>query len=246
MTNKPTAIFCLLLSCLSVVQAAGGAVVFGVVPDREHAGQGVAVGRVAEQTPAQLAGLRAGDVIVSVQGTPTLTAAELKAALAEFSPRDVVRVQYLREGRRLSTLVELQGRPTADELAAEPAAEPKRELSPEILLQFSQARSRLRLQLARLPHGMNTAQVHADLRELLTLAQGVPSGHSQWLQGQTVELSMVLPHADGDIELRSENGKLSLAVYEPSGEEPVAVYPINTAAERAALPPSVLRRLQEL
>ena len=242
MTNKPTAIFCLLLSCLSVVQAAGGAVVFGVVPDREHAGQGVAVGRVAEQTPAQLAGLRAGDVIVSVQGTPTPTAAELRAALAEFSPRDVVRVQYLREGRRLSTLVELQGRPTSDE----PAPEPKRELSPEILLQFSQARSRLRLQLARLPHGMNTAQVHADLRELLTLAQGVPSGHSQWLQGQTVELSMVLPHADGDIELRSENGKLSLAVYEPSGEEPVAVYPINTAAERAALPPSVLRRLQEL
>lgn len=242
MTNKPTAIFCLLLSCLSVVQAAGGAVVFGVVPERAHAGQGVAVGRVAEQTPAQLAGLRAGDVIVSVQGTPTPTSAELKAALAEFSPRDVVRVQYLREGRRLSTLVELQGRPTADE----PAPEPKRELSPEILLQFSQARSRLRLQLARLPHGMNTAQVQADLRELLTLAQGVPSGHSQWLQGQTVELSMVLPHADGDIELRSENGKLSLAVYEPSGEEPVAVYPINTAAERAALPPSVLRRLQEL
>ena len=89
MTNNPTAILCLLLSCLSVVQAAGGrGTVFGVVPEREHAGQGVAVNRVAEQTPAQLAGLQSGDVIVSVQGIPTPTATELKAALAEFAPGD--------------------------------------------------------------------------------------------------------------------------------------------------------------
>lgn len=242
MTNNPTAILCLLLSCLSVVQAAGGrGTVFGVVPEKEHAGQGVAVNRVAEQTPAQLAGLQSGDVIVSVQGIPTPTATELKAALSEFSPGDVVRVQYLREGRRLAALVELQGRKSAEESVAAPAPE----LSPEVQLQFAQARSRLKIQLSRLPYRMNSAQVHADLRELLMLARAVPSGHSQWLQGQSVEMSLVLPHKDGDVELQSENGKLSLAVYPKPGEEPV-VYSINTQAERAALPAYLLRRLQEL
>ena len=242
MTNKPTAILCLLLSCLSVVQAAGGrGTVFGVVPEKEHAGQGVAVNRVAEQTPAQLAGLQAGDVIVSVQGILTLTAADLKAALAEFAPGDVVRVQYLRGTRRLTALVELQGRKPADERVAEPAPE----LSPEVQLQFAQARSRLKIQLSRLPYRMNTAQVQADLRELLSLARAVPCGHRQWLQGQTVELSLVLPHKDGDIELRSENSRLSLAVCPQPGVEPV-VYAINTPAERAALPAYLLQRLQEL
>ena len=242
MTNNPTAILCLLLSCLSVVQAAGGrGTVFGVVPEREHAGQGVAVNRVAEQTPAQLAGLQSGDVIVSVQGIPTPTAAELKAALAEFAPGDVVRVQYLRGTRRLMTLVELQGRKPAEESVAAPAPE----LSPEVQLQFAQARSRLKIQLSRLPYRMNSAQVQADLRELLMLARAVPSGHSQWLQGQSVELSLVLPHKDGDVELRSENGSLSLAVHPQTGAEPV-VYAINTPAERAALPAYLLQRLQEL
>lgn len=242
MTNNPTAILCLLLSCLSVVQAAGGrGTVFGVVPEKEHAGQGVAVNRVAEQTPAQLAGLQSGDVIVSVQGIPTSTATELKSALAEFAPGDVVRVQYLRGGRRLTTLVELQGRKPAEESVAAPAPE----LSPEVQLQFAQARSRLKIQLARLPYRMNSAQVQADLRELLMLARAVPSGHSQWLQGQSVEMSLVLPHKDGDVELRSENGKLSLAVHPKTAEEPV-VYAINTQAERAALPAYLLQRLQEL
>lgn len=242
MTNNPTAILCLLLSCLSVVQAAGGrGTVFGVVPEKEHAGQGVAVNRVAEQTPAQLAGLQSGDVIVSVQGIPTPTATALKGALAEFSPGDVVRVQYLRGTRRLTTLVELQGRKPTDERVAEPAPG----LSPEVQLQFAQARSRLKIQLSRLPYRMNSAQVQADLRELLMLARAVPSGHSQWLQGQSVEMSLVLPHKDGDVELRSENGKLSLAVQPKSGEEPV-VYGINTQAERAALPAYLLQRLQEL
>ena len=242
MTNNPTAILCLLLSCLSVVQAAGGrGTVFGVVPEKEHAGQGVAVNRVAEQTPAQLAGLQSGDVIVSVQGIPTPTATELKAALSEFAPGDVVRVQYLRGTRRLTTLVELQVRKPADERVAAPAPE----LTPEVQLQFAQARSRLKIQLSRLPYRMNSAQVQADLRELLTLARAVPSGHSQWLQGQSVEMSLVLPHKDGDVELRSENGKLSLAVQPKSGEETV-VYPINTPAERAALPAYLLQSLQEL
>ena len=87
-----TAILCLLLCCLTLLQVAGGAVVFGVVPAEKASGHGVVVRRVAERTPAHEAGLRAGDEIVSVQGVPTPHAAALKEALCTYAPGDVVRI----------------------------------------------------------------------------------------------------------------------------------------------------------
>lgn len=242
MTKQHTAILCLLLLCLPLLQAAGGAVVFGVVPAGESAGQGVVVRRVAEHTPAHAAGLMAGDVIESVQGTPTPQAAALKEVLSAYAPGDVVRVRYRRSGELRTTLVELAARPEPVSVEAKPVAEV--ELTPEVQLQFAQARSRLRIQLARLPHRMNTQQVQADLMELLTLARSVPSGCTTWLQGQDVQLSLSLDYPGGAVELRCCNGDLFLAVQDPASSEPV-VYPINTPAERAALPHDLVQRLRQ-
>ena len=241
MMKRHTAILCLLLCCLTLLQVAGGAVVFGVVPAETSAGCGVVVGRVAERTPAHEAGLRTGDMIVSVQGVPTPHAAALKDALSTYAPGDVVRVRYYRNKRLCSALVELASRPSAAETAA-PAA-PVR-LSPEMQQQFAQARSRLRIQLARLPQHLDMQQVQADLQEMLTLARQVPTGCRSWLQGRDVQMSLKLDYPGGAVELRSCNGSLSLAVREP-GSGAITSYPINTPAERAALPVPLLRRLQQ-
>lgn len=241
MMKHRTAILSLLLCCLTLLQAAGGAVVFGVVPAEESTGRGVAVRRVAEQTPAHEAGLRAGDEIVSVQGGPTPHAAALKEALRAYAPGDVLRVRYRRGAQLHSALVELAARPAAVAVAA-PAA-PAR-ISPEVQQQFAQARSRLRIQLARLPHRMNMQQVQADLREMLTLARQMPSGCHAWLQGHDVQMSLKLEYRGGPVELQSRNGLLFLAVQEPvSGK--IASYPINTSAERSTLPMQLLRLLQQ-
>ena len=236
-----TAILCLLLCCLALLQVAGGAVVFGVVPAEKASAHGVMVHRVAERTPAHEAGLRAGDEIVSVQGVPTPHAAALKEALCTYAPGDVVRVRYRRNNRLCSALVELAARPAAGVSAA--AAAPV-SLSPEVQQQFAQARNRLRIQLARLPHRLNMQQVKADLQEMLTLARQVPAGCNSWLQGPDVQMSLEIEYPGGAVELQSCNGLLFLVAQEP-GSGKKSSYPINTQAERAALPGPLLRRLQQ-
>jgi S1-C subfamily serine protease len=80
--------------------------------------EGVFVLEVDPGGPAAAAGLRAarlgrggtvypGDVIVSVNGTPVKSAADLEARLDDFNPGDRVRLGVLRGGRRISVDVTL-------------------------------------------------------------------------------------------------------------------------------------------
>lgn len=241
MMKRATALLSLLLLCLLILPAASGAVVFGVVPAKDSAGSGVVVQRVAERTPAQNAGLQAGDVIVSVQGVPTPRAAELKEALRAYAPGDVLRVRYRRDDRLRTALVELAARAGGK---AEPTPAVTSGLTPEVQLQFAQARSRLRMQLARLPHRADMKQVQADMLELLSLARRLPTGCDTWLQGDDVQMSLRFDYPTGFVELEYRNGALLLVVQEPVTGRSLR-YPINTCAERSALPQQLLRRLQQ-
>lgn len=241
MTKLHTAVLCLLLLLSAPIYSAGSAVVFGVIPMEEAAGQGVVVRHVPKRTPAHEAGLQEGDIIESIQGVPTPRSEDLKKVLRQFSPGDVVRVRYRRAGQLSTALVELVSRPGG---AAESKPIAATAISPEVRQQFAQTRNRLRIQLSRLPHRMNKQQVQADMQELLILARCVPSGCQIWLQGSEVQLSLTLEYADGSVELQSCNGELSLVVPTTCGDG-FERYPINTQAERAALPSRVLRCLQQ-
>jgi C-terminal processing protease CtpA/Prc len=67
-------------------------------------GRGVLVLRVAEETPAATAGMRAGDVIVSVNGTPVGSVNEVRRTMAEVPRATPIRIEVLRE-RRPASLV---------------------------------------------------------------------------------------------------------------------------------------------
>jgi S1-C subfamily serine protease len=74
----------------------------------ETNGDGVYVGEVERGTPAAKAGLRAGDVIVSVAGKPTPTMTDLSAVLARLKPGETVSVVVRRQsGKRLTLHVTL-------------------------------------------------------------------------------------------------------------------------------------------
>ena len=68
---------------------------------------GAYVGRVKPDTPAARAGLKSGDVIVTLDGKSVETAAEMEAALANLSAGSVVTVTYLRDGERRSVPVRM-------------------------------------------------------------------------------------------------------------------------------------------
>lgn len=65
---------------------------------RGRAVQGVIVSRVAEDSPAAAAGLRAGDVIAAIDGEPLGSAQALTDAIAEREPGDRVTLSVFRAG----------------------------------------------------------------------------------------------------------------------------------------------------
>ncbi len=66
---------------------------------------------VLEDGPAEQAGLRAGDVIVGLDGEPIDSLAELAAAVRLRTPGDEVTLQVWRDGREREIAVELGARP---------------------------------------------------------------------------------------------------------------------------------------
>ncbi|HET7321031.1 MAG TPA: PDZ domain-containing protein [Longimicrobiaceae bacterium] len=77
----------------------------GYVRMDERDGQVVLVGATHVGTPLYEAGLERGDVIVSVDGRPVSTAAEVEAAFGAHRPGDQVKVEFeQRAGRRTATV----------------------------------------------------------------------------------------------------------------------------------------------
>jgi putative serine protease PepD len=76
------------------------------------AGEGSArISAVREATPAAEAGLRAGDVILSIGGTEVSSASEVRSQIDSRKPGDDVRVTVRRDGREVRVTVTLANRP---------------------------------------------------------------------------------------------------------------------------------------
>jgi serine protease Do len=71
---------------------------------------GIVIDAVQAGSPAERAGLRLGDVILSVDGKPMKTADELVAIISDSEIGKRLCVEYLRDGKRLTTDVEVGDR----------------------------------------------------------------------------------------------------------------------------------------
>jgi hypothetical protein len=84
---------------------------FGIVPDfGEAATPGVRLGGVRPGSPAERAGLRAGDVIVAFAAVPVRTLDDLTFALRGRRPGDRVEVRYVRDGTEHAAEATLEAR----------------------------------------------------------------------------------------------------------------------------------------
>jgi len=74
-------------------------------------GRGLLVSRVEEDTPAARAGLRAGDVIIAVDGKGISDRSDIAQALSDHEPGDRVPVKIVRDGAEKTVEVEIAERP---------------------------------------------------------------------------------------------------------------------------------------
>lgn len=76
--------------------------------------QGVVVLAVEDDGPAEEAGIRAGDIMVSLDGEPLASAEQLLAALRAFDPGETVVSGVVREGEELEVEITLGERPAQE------------------------------------------------------------------------------------------------------------------------------------
>ncbi|HUR81722.1 MAG TPA: PDZ domain-containing protein [Thermoanaerobaculia bacterium] len=94
-----------------------GVSLMNLSPDlREHFGApkdaGVMVESVADDSPAEKAGLRVGDIVLSVDGKDVKSSVDLRLALKDKKEGDSVRIDYLRGKSRQTVVASVKERDT--------------------------------------------------------------------------------------------------------------------------------------
>jgi serine protease Do len=93
---------------------------FGVQANRAASDRGVRVDSVLPNGPAARAGLREGDVILSIDGTAVRSPDQFVQLVGGLGPGRNVQIQYQRESRRDKAVVELAPRPQPSQQEAGP------------------------------------------------------------------------------------------------------------------------------
>jgi Do/DeqQ family serine protease len=75
---------------------------------------GVLIADIVPDGPAQKAGLRRGDVLLSLDGRPVTSADELRLRVSQLRPGSKVEIEYLRGGERSRMTIELGTLPGSD------------------------------------------------------------------------------------------------------------------------------------
>ena len=79
--------------------------------DRVDGGQGAVIGTVDDGTPADQAGVEAGDIVIAVDDETIDGASGLVAAVRDHEPGDEIEITVLRDGVELTLIAELAERP---------------------------------------------------------------------------------------------------------------------------------------
>ncbi len=72
--------------------------------------EGIYINKVHRKSAAEEAGLKKGDVIISINRNKTISVPELQALVAQFRPGNTITVTYIRDGKKLSTDVTLKNK----------------------------------------------------------------------------------------------------------------------------------------
>jgi serine protease Do len=87
--------------------------------------EGALVGEVQPNLPAAQAGIKSGDIIIDVDGTPIKNVRELQRKIAAFRPDSTVKIKVLRDGKEQLIEVKLAKLPEQQQAATDQKQSPK-------------------------------------------------------------------------------------------------------------------------
>jgi S1-C subfamily serine protease len=90
-----------------------------LIEDRRDGGQGALIADVEAGTPAEDAGIEAGDVVIALDGEPVVGSAGLIAAIRDLEPDTEVELTVMRDGEQQVLTATLTHRPPVDDDAQE-------------------------------------------------------------------------------------------------------------------------------
>jgi serine protease Do len=121
--NIATSAYKQIISKGSVTRGWLGVAIEDLTPDKMkqldvNEAKGILVPEVMVNSPAAKAGIKAGDIIVEMDGRPVDNAGELQRKIAMYEPGTSVKLVVVREGSREKITVELEKRPSKEQLEA--------------------------------------------------------------------------------------------------------------------------------
>lgn len=229
---------------------------FGVVPEPAVAdgADGLLVRAMHPASPARVAGVQVGDVILSLNGHRVTSREEMRAILRKLAPGDVLQVDVFQAGVRRTLSVTMIERPVRKESAAadspDAAVGGDRKLrplavSPEIRKAMREHRLAVVAQLAALPNGFVPMEVSDHLQAIRHLARDANPRGKGWMPGEAGEVTLQFRDAEGLLVLQGASNMLTLTVFDKDAVVRHTL-PLNTPEERAAVPQEIIGRLQRL
>lgn len=230
-------------------------VMFGVVPEPAAVGgqSGLAVRALHPASPARQAGMRVGDVILSLNGRAVASRAEMREVLQGRAPGEVLQVEVMQGEVRRVLAVEMIARPDRKPIRAfspDAAVGGDRKLrplavAPDIRHAMRTHRRAVLEQLAALPAGFVPMEVSDHLQAIRHLARDANPRGRGWMLGEAGEVTLQFRDEEGVVMLHGANNQLTLSLYDKSVTL-IHKLPLNTPEERAAVPQAVIERLQRL
>ena len=80
------------------------------MPAFDYTGTGIKIGAIVQDSPAEKAGLKIGDIIIALDGEKTNDLKAYSDLLKTYSPGDVVKITILRDNIKKTVSVTLEER----------------------------------------------------------------------------------------------------------------------------------------
>lgn len=119
-TNMVTRIMDQLIAYGEVRRGRIGVSIQNITPDlmtslNLKSRDGALVGQVVEDSPAERAGLKPGDVIVGFNGEPILDSDDIRNAVGYVERGQSAKITYLRDGKKITTKIDVEKAPDTEE-----------------------------------------------------------------------------------------------------------------------------------